>query len=1009
MARYRYDRNNNKALLSLKIMNITHNNLSLKTILLGNTSIKLHHPFLFPANNFDHILEGSKHYASPELVESMRKGADLTDFDYFKSDVFSLGLIILELSTLVPEDSFYTDSDLKKDVVQLKFNMMKNRYSLKLVNIVQFMLAPSESRPSLEQLLTIGACNLQQTVFTNLMKPTPQSQSSKLSQYIREITGVDDDSNRKGKIADQTPRDSGVQKSQLRLKSSEKKEGIKIIEEKNFSNELKQSIGPKNLTKSLRESLVTTESVRKPSTQPQNSYPAEPPLSNRTLYPIAKSPEVGVTQPGQLSPRYLEKVTTISSILDPNARNSGLHPSTNRLKIELFDNQNQQKIAKRFNEEMRSRSTSPVSQSNPIRGLVPFPSTTMMTPFSRVSGITAIQTSPSIARPLANNNPQMRTENSTPISIRPRNNSPTILPNRLDVHHKTSPSNFSPNYNQSKLSAFSTSQMSPFQQNNNPNLGSDQRAMSPSQYNALPDFAKGLNRVIHPITITPKAASTKLLPTVSGIQSAINTKNINITRSPPRPCAIREQFLNPGLLSPNRADASFPIQSTGYASTARFQSTSNSNQRTLVPLQKPREISPKDVFSSFAELEEKYTNNPRISDLCKENWMEDSKDYREETNQQRLGSYRIINGAKVPVKEGSWFRMQEGVGGQTTSEQQLQLLNPRNHLGEGGLKIRRVMDESVSIKKLEMMENVLLLRTQEINDKIDGMIKRETGQEDLRRVSKELAAAEGRAVQREEGECRPSEGQKRLEVDILGKLYEHTSSPRRTGSSDESSSPFRPKSVTGSREENNSNLLRENSGSITISPQTANEVKMGSEDKLSWIDNCEQALSTSLKSNEDEETLLDQFRKDKKKHSKSPNPGRRKKQSPKSKSPAYCASYLPQEDVNDRQATPRKVFQDNNYWSRLIKEGERMDSRPAQVFHMQGGESGSRRIEFDNPVPFPEVKNKLLKPLVSTQKLEKSQREPRQKDGELEKIGAELLKLRSINKQESLRRSKVVV
>lgn len=529
--------------------------------------------------------------------------------------------------------------------------------------------------------------------------------------------------------------------------------------------------------------------------------------------------------------------------------------------------------------------------------------------------------------------------------------------------------------------------------------------MSPSQYNALPGFARGLNRVIHPITISPKAASTKLLPIVSGIQSANNTQNVNITRSPQRPCAVREQFSNPGFLSPNRTDASFPIQSTGFASTARFQPTSNVHQRAIMPIQKPKDISPKDVFSSFAELEEKYTNNPRISDLCKENWMEDSKDYREETSQQPQGSYRVISGVKVPVKEVSWLRMQEGVGRQATPEQQLQLLNPGNHLDEGRVKIRRGMEESVSMKKLEMMENVLLLRTQEINDKIDSMIKRETGQEDLRRLSKELGAVQGRAVQTEEGEDRPSEGQKQVEVDILGKLFVHTSSRKRTGSSDESSSPFRPKSVTGSKEENTSNMLRENSGSITISPQTANEAKRGSEDQPSWIDNCEQALSTSLQSDEDEKTLLDQFRKDKKKRRNLRNPGSRKKQSPKSKSPAYCASYLPQEDVNDREATPRKVFQDNNYWSRLIKEGERMDSRPAQVFHMQGGENGSRRIELDKPVPFPEVKNKLLKPLVS----ENSQRERRSKDGELEKIGAELVKLRSINKQEGLRRSKAVV
>lgn len=1005
-------------MLTLKALNVVHNNLSLNTILFGANSIKLHHPSLFQKTNFDCILEGSKHYASPELVDSIRKGADLTDFDYFKSDVFSLGLLILELGTLVVEESFYDDSELRKDVVQLKFNMMKTQFSPKLMNIVQFMLSSSASRPSLEQLLTIGASNLQHSVFANLMKPTPLVHTTKLSQYIREITGLEADSHKKENKGSDSPRNSGLQRSSLRLKSSENREGFKNEERAKPTNELKLSREIPGQIIPLRESLVKADTVKQPLTS--NPVPIPQPQMDRVLFPIqhkARSPDLSRVETRHLSPgrnvqpeRYLEKVTTISSILDPNMRNSG--SSTNRLRIDVFDNENQQKIVKRFNEEMRSRSTSPLSQTNTGgSGPVPYPPATMLKPFSRVSAITEMNR-PSNLRPVnlspsPFNKSRVQPNVPSPISISPRNNRSTELPTRYGPELGTPQTGLLKG--PSKLVAFPTSYAPSIQQSTTNHLGSNQKSMTPSQYNALPDFVRGFNRTIAPVSISPKGTPTKSVLPTTCMQRTYTNQSTHLMKSPPRQSAVQQQFLNPGLLSPNRALNSLPLQATTVALTATNRTAPITHQQTN---HRPKEISPKDVFSSFAELEEKYNNNARIRDVCKDNWMDDSKDYRDDRRQQRTTTYQVINGVKVPINESRYSPTQErALEGQRypVPVQQAHRITSGDHLEER-LPKRREMDESVSLKKLEMMENMLLVKTKEINDKIDGMIKREVFQEELFQKSQIVTKMDGTVIKDfAEQKVRTLEDQNRVEVDILGKLFVHASSRKRTSSSEESSSPFAPKSVNGQDEESHSNLLRENSGSITISPQTAHELKMGNEDKVSWIDNCEQALSTSIRSDEDEETLLNQFRKNKRKLSKTRKAvSKKKKQSPKSKSPTYCASYLPQEEEYDRQLTPRKVFQDNNYWSRLIKEGERADSRPAQIFHMQTGENGSRRIEFDNPVPFVEVKNKLLKPLVSTPRQEKSQQERRPKDGELEKIGEELNRLRNISKKEGLKRSKAV-
>lgn len=114
--------------------------------------------FVETAGYFHRIHSLAKHYSAPEVVELVVECNTVEEFFSIKDDIgltraslFSIGLIALEMSTLVEEDSWYTDDmTLKKDILQVKFSMLRDSYSWRLTRLVELLLSPSTVRPDVE-------------------------------------------------------------------------------------------------------------------------------------------------------------------------------------------------------------------------------------------------------------------------------------------------------------------------------------------------------------------------------------------------------------------------------------------------------------------------------------------------------------------------------------------------------------------------------------------------------------------------------------------------------------------------------------------------------------------------------------------------------------------------------------------------------------------------------------------------------------------------------------------
>lgn len=81
-----------------------------------------------------------------------------SEIETSRASLFGLGLVILELATLVEEDSWYTeDMQLRKDIISVKFSMLREHYSPRLTRIVELLLSPATVRPDLEGMIKLTA------------------------------------------------------------------------------------------------------------------------------------------------------------------------------------------------------------------------------------------------------------------------------------------------------------------------------------------------------------------------------------------------------------------------------------------------------------------------------------------------------------------------------------------------------------------------------------------------------------------------------------------------------------------------------------------------------------------------------------------------------------------------------------------------------------------------------------------------------------------------------------
>ncbi|KRW99514.1 Protein kinase-like domain [Pseudocohnilembus persalinus] len=96
-------------------------------------------------DGYKKFYQGEIAYLAPELVQCIRVQEQLhTGYNFFKSDVFSAGMTILELCTLEDSGDCYDldNKTIKYDIVQERMIKVQERYSNKLVNILSKFLEP---------------------------------------------------------------------------------------------------------------------------------------------------------------------------------------------------------------------------------------------------------------------------------------------------------------------------------------------------------------------------------------------------------------------------------------------------------------------------------------------------------------------------------------------------------------------------------------------------------------------------------------------------------------------------------------------------------------------------------------------------------------------------------------------------------------------------------------------------------------------------------------------------
>ncbi|CAD8176064.1 unnamed protein product [Paramecium octaurelia] len=148
-------------LAKLQEFKIAHQNLRVQTLSYQNGNIKVSDiPLLANITSFAAVLQdygdaSQGNYLSPILTKAVYESNHMPQHNLFKSDVYTLGMIFLQVCLLQPQDNCYDYFEGKINMQQLFTNIEQARtiYTSELVEIIEEMLEQSENdRPDFIQL-----------------------------------------------------------------------------------------------------------------------------------------------------------------------------------------------------------------------------------------------------------------------------------------------------------------------------------------------------------------------------------------------------------------------------------------------------------------------------------------------------------------------------------------------------------------------------------------------------------------------------------------------------------------------------------------------------------------------------------------------------------------------------------------------------------------------------------------------------------------------------------------
>lgn len=134
---------------------IKHSTLKSSSILISHDGIiKIYDPIATGApTNYVTLLSHrfTPHlYISPEQTSTLAEERVNANWNPFKSDIWTLGMIILEAGLLSYQDECYRDqwSRVHWETLQYNLSLFQQHYTAELTNLVEFMLSRDErSRP----------------------------------------------------------------------------------------------------------------------------------------------------------------------------------------------------------------------------------------------------------------------------------------------------------------------------------------------------------------------------------------------------------------------------------------------------------------------------------------------------------------------------------------------------------------------------------------------------------------------------------------------------------------------------------------------------------------------------------------------------------------------------------------------------------------------------------------------------------------------------------------------
>ncbi|KAL4444754.1 hypothetical protein ABPG74_015962 [Tetrahymena malaccensis] len=106
-------------------------------------------------NNYMQAFMGMRKakYLSPVLMKSLELQSQKPQHNCTKSDIFSLGLVILEAALLMEQDDIYdfVNFDINQQILELKINFVQEKYSIQLAEFIKSMLIFDElERPDVD-------------------------------------------------------------------------------------------------------------------------------------------------------------------------------------------------------------------------------------------------------------------------------------------------------------------------------------------------------------------------------------------------------------------------------------------------------------------------------------------------------------------------------------------------------------------------------------------------------------------------------------------------------------------------------------------------------------------------------------------------------------------------------------------------------------------------------------------------------------------------------------------